>query len=294
MKDNVDEDKAPEVHSRSIDPIVVNLDPATGSVPADRPTPRAQFGIHSGFRVRVARTDADLTLALRARTGAYGRHYPDFATGLLEAEAADATPDSMVLIAESASTGMADGTVRIQTNFFAPVEIEDELELPERFRGMPMAQISRLGVRLGAGAVAIRLALHKATFLYCLARQVRWMLVSASPAMARQYVGMDFVDVYEDDRRVRLSSSAGMALRIMAFDVTTAERRWREQGHPLYSYMFEAYTPEIDLLGVPSERSRSMLRADARAPRNDGKPATDGGASAGLGRRAGPIGFPLV
>lgn len=273
---------------------MVNLAPAESSIPSAKPVMRAQFGTRAGFRVRAVRSEADLTLALRARAGAYGRHWPEFGTGLMGAEAADTTPDTLVLIAESEHSGMAEGTVRIQTNFYAPVDIERELELPERFRGMPMAQISRLGVRVGAGAAAIRLALHKSIFLHCLARQVRWMLVAASPPMDRQYVSLDFVDVFEDGRRVQLSFSAGMALRVMAFDVTTAERRWRERKNPLYPYMFEGFTPEIQLFQEAPLLTRLTVRPRALpiSP-HESDTDSDTGAAA-LARRTGGFDFPVV
>ncbi len=44
-----------------------------------------------------------------------------------------------------------------------------------------------------------------------------------------------------------LPSSHGIPGRMMSFEVATAERRWREAGHPLYDFMFVQYTPDIDV-----------------------------------------------
>jgi hypothetical protein len=196
---------------------------------------------------------------------AYKRHLPTIAEQLSEPEAADRSPDAVVLLAESRETGEPLGTVRIQTNVHEPNEFERELDLPEKYKGTTIAHITRLGVRSGRGGTAIKVALFKALYRYCLATQVRWLMVAGIPPIDRQYVQLDFEDVFGEDKLVPLPSSRGIPTRVMAFEVPTAERRWLAAHHPFYKYMFVDFTPDIEIFSSVSGMWASPRDRESKA-----------------------------
>jgi hypothetical protein len=62
-------------------------------------------------------------------------------------------------------------------------------------------------------------------------------MATGIPPRDRDYVNLQFEDVYNDGTLVTLPSSRGIPARLLAFNVRTAEQRWRESKHPLYDFM---------------------------------------------------------
>ena len=91
------------------------------------------------FTVRLVRNEADLKKAVQIRHAAYARHLPIFAETLKTAETDDAEDGVVVLLAESKLDGSPLGTMRIQTNQFKPLSLEQSIELPD------MAQVTLAG-----------------------------------------------------------------------------------------------------------------------------------------------------
>src|SRR3712207_776957 len=98
------------------------------------------------FTVRVVRDEAELMKAVQIRQAAYGRHLPEFARSLQLPEALDLRPGVAVLLAESKLDGAPLGTMRIQTNRFEPLALEQSIVLPAGLAGRPLAEAARLGV----------------------------------------------------------------------------------------------------------------------------------------------------
>ena len=82
------------------------------------------------FTVRVVRSEEALHKAVAIRQAAYARHMPVLAERLRTPEANDHDSGSVVLLAESKMDGSPLGTMRIQTNRFNPLSIEQGVELP--------------------------------------------------------------------------------------------------------------------------------------------------------------------
>lgn len=216
-------------------------------VKSSTPQLRTDISQVNDCRVCLVRNEEQLRRAVRVRHDAYHRHLPDLAAKLEDPEVHDRLPNSVVLLAESRATSRPLGTVRIHTNLQAPNEFEASLSLPDRYNSSAIAHISRLAVDAGADATTVKLALFKALYKYCEATQIRWMMVGAKPPLDRQYVRLGFEDVFSRQELKLIPSSGGIPVRIMAFEVPSAERRWLAQNHPYYSYIFLSYTPEIEV-----------------------------------------------
>jgi len=76
------------------------------------------------------------------------------------------------------------------------------------------------------------------------------MVVCARPPLDRIYLSLLFEDVVPDGAYVPLKHSANIPHRALAFNVQTAEPRWRTAGHALYGFMGLTVHPDIRV-GLP-------------------------------------------
>ena len=204
------------------------------------------------FIVRVVRNNEQLRRATQLRGTAYSKHTTALGEALYTPEAVDRDPDSIIFIAESKTDSETLGTIRIQTNFKSKLMLEESIKLPPRFANAPSAGVSRLAVRSGPRGKPVKLALFKAMHRYCLAKQVEWALIGARPPLDRDYEKLEFIDVFDDGTPRPLQSAKGIPHRILAFNVTTAERRWYASNHPLYEYMFRTWHPDLQVFASVS------------------------------------------
>lgn len=97
------------------------------------------------FTIRIVRDDAGFQKAVNIRRSAYGRHLPEFAEKM-EVEAVDHHDGTVVLLAESKLDGAPLGTMRIQTNAYAPLAVEQSVALPPYLAASRLAEATRRGV----------------------------------------------------------------------------------------------------------------------------------------------------
>ena len=202
---------------------------------------------HLSFTVRIVRTEEQLQKAIALRAEAYGRHVPSLGDLLRKPEDLDRGKDTIVFLAESKNGSEPLGTIRIQTNFSGPINLEESIQLPQAYTGRTTAGVSRLAVKAGAKGRLVKLALFKALHRYCLAKQVELLLIGARPPLDQTYVDLGFVDLFDDKKLRPLRSAANVLHRILYFEVFTAERRWHTLSHPLYSFMGERFHPDIEV-----------------------------------------------
>ena len=131
------------------------------------------------FTVRVVRSEEALHKAVAIRQSAYARHMPVLAERLGAPETLDHDQGSVVLLAESKLDGSPLGTMRIQTNRFNDLSIEQGVELPAWLRNKSLAEATRLGIDLGRTGRVVKIALFKALYLYCAEANIEWMIVGA-------------------------------------------------------------------------------------------------------------------
>jgi hypothetical protein len=203
------------------------------------------------FKVRVVANEDALASALMIRKSAYERHVPEFAKTMDQPEPYDRDPGGVVLLAESKLGRNPVGTMRIQTNRFRKLAIEQSVILPPWLSGR-LVGATRLAVEAGEPGRMVKTALLKAFYLYCLRENIEWMVIAARAPLDRQYAALLFRDVYGEKQFIPLAHAANIPHRIMAFEVATAERRWRETSHPLYEFMILTQHSDIDLSDAPS------------------------------------------
>ncbi|AMM13934.1 hypothetical protein AX768_07290 [Burkholderia sp. PAMC 28687] len=166
-------------------------------------------------------------------------------------EAYDRDPGGLIFLAEAKLNRAPVGTMRVQSNRYQKLSLQTSVDLPDWVSGR-LVGATRLGVETGEAGRMVKTALFKAFYLYCMLEQIEWMVIAARTPLDRQYAAMLFRDVYGEKEFIPLAHAANIPHRVMAFEVATAEHRWREARHPLYDFMVATHHPDIDLSAAPS------------------------------------------
>lgn len=210
----------------------------------DRPIERAVE--HLPFTVRVVKTEQELDKAVGIRHAAYARHLdPKIADVLRLPEKQDRAPGTAILLAESKLDGSALGTMRIQTNEFAPLGMEQSVTLPVWLQGKRMAEATRLGISSDRVGRVVKTVLFKAYYQYCVEHDIQYMVITARSPIDRQYDRLMFQDVYPGMGFIPLEHVFNLPHRVMYLDVKNAESLWESAGHPLLGFMCDTVHPDV-------------------------------------------------
>ena len=166
---------------------------------------------------------------------------------LLTPEAPDNESGVVVLLAESKVDGSPLGTMRIHTNHFRPLSVEQSVELPEALRMRPLAEATRLGITDERVGRLVKTVLFKAFYLYCCRNGIEVMVVAGRAPIDRQYERLMFEEVYPEMGFIPLAHGGNLPHRVMSFEVGTAEARWRASNHPLFQFVFRTQHDDIDV-----------------------------------------------
>ncbi|MDZ4073904.1 MAG: hypothetical protein U1E04_04025 [Hylemonella sp.] len=199
------------------------------------------------FTVRLVRNEQDLKKAVDIRHAAYARHMPSVAETLKEPEALDLDVAAAVLLAESKLDGSPIGTIRIQSNRFRPLALEQAIEVPDWLKGKTMAHVSRLGVAQGLSGRLVKTMLIKASFQYCENNGIDWAIVAARSPLDRQYAALMFEDIFPGAGYTPLPHMNNVPHRVMGFEIASGKSRWAAAQHPLLDFFCNTYHPDIDV-----------------------------------------------
>ena len=199
------------------------------------------------FSVRIVRHDGDLAKAVQVRHAAYARHMPEFADKLREAEPIDSEPGVTLLLAESKLDGAALGTLRIQSNAYMPLKVEQSVTLPHWLRDRPLAEVSRLGIVGGSVGRLVKTVLIKAAFLFCEQDGIEWAIVAARAPIDRHYDQLLFEDLFPQQGFIPMRHGNNVPHRVLGFEIDSGAQRWQEANHPLLPFFTETVHPDIDI-----------------------------------------------
>ena len=199
------------------------------------------------FTIRVVQSESDLFKAIRVRHTAYSRHLPELGETLKDPEALDYDSDVAVLLAESKLDGTPLGTARIQTNAARPLCVEQSIELPAYMRGHRLAEVTRLGVETGRIGRLVKVALVKASFMFCERNGVQWAIAAGRTPIDQQYEALLFSDLYPEQGFVPLQHAGNIPHRVMAFEIGTGHARWSAVKHPMLDFFSHTDHPDISV-----------------------------------------------
>jgi len=208
------------------------------------------------FTIRAVSNASDLEKAVLIRHAAYKRHVPGFAEALKTPEKLDSEQGVVVLLAESKLDGSPIGTMRIQTNDFKPLTLEQSVTLPQWLSGPRLAEATRLGVTQERVGRMVTTALFKAFFLYCRQQRVDWMVITARAPVDRHYDRLLFKDVYPGLGYIPFKHVGNMPHRVMSFNVNAAHDLWAAAEHPLFNFVFTTYHEDINVSTPALHRRR--------------------------------------
>lgn len=196
------------------------------------------------FRVRLARSEADLARVLALRSAAYSRHVAGMAQAFLQAEEDDSREDALIFMAEHKETGEVIGSLRLIRNRIAPLRVEDETTLPPMFRGKHLAEARRLTVAAGEQGRVVSPALSKVLYETCFALGVDHLLITARTPVDRFYRMMRFEDAL-GGQVLQLPDVGNIPHRLLYLPIQDADAIWRESHCPLYPFMARTVHPDI-------------------------------------------------
>jgi hypothetical protein len=209
------------------------------------------------FTLRLVQCPEQLAKAVEIRHSAYARHLPDFAETLKEPESADAEDGVAVLLAESKLDGSPLGTMRIQTNDFKPLCLEQSVALPEWLRTRRLAEATRLAVTNDKVSRLVKAVMFKAYFVYCRQIGIEWLVIAGRSPMDRQYDRMLFKDVFPELGYIPLRHAGNLPHRVMSFHLAKAEEHGGVAEHPMFDFFFRTHHPDMDLTPSPSAMAAS-------------------------------------
>lgn len=224
----------------------------------------AQTEEHLPFTVGIVTGREELELAVRVRYAAYSRHVPSVAGKLKEPEPLDTEPGTIVLLARSRLDGSPLGSMRIQTNRYRSLALEQSIELPEWLHGKFLAEATRLSVVEGRIGGAVKPAIFKCFYQFCLLAGIEWAVVAGRRPLDRQYERLLFKDVYPGMGFIPMKHGGNIPHRVMALNVASLEPSWQETGHPLYRFFFSIYHPDIDPTGDAFHDCDSLIPLPGR------------------------------
>lgn len=239
-----------------------------GELTAPAPLARSTSSVieHSlPFRVRVVCDETQLLRVQALRQAAYGRHLPEQAASFGSADPLDRLEDTTIFFAEDKATGRVVGSARVQSNRSTPLQIERSVELPEARRGQLLAEITRLCVMPGYDQ-PVRLALVKASHLFCIATQIGGVLAGSRRSLLRTYENLGFTDLFGDGRMCPLLHAGGLPHRVLFRDTVTSEAMARERRHPDYDFVFRNYHPDITIFEALGLAQSAGLRPAMPSP----------------------------
>lgn len=211
------------------------------------------------FTVKLVTSEEDLAKAVSIRHRAYARHVPAVAQVLTQAEPYDFEKGAVVLLAESKLDGSPLGTMRIQTNRYRGLILEQSVELPVWLQGLSLAEATRLGVAEGRIGRLVKTVLFKAYYQFCQLAGIDWMVIAARYPLDKQYVALQFQDVYQAGEYIPMSHAGSIPHRVLAFEVGTAQARWAATNHPLLHFMCGIHHQDIMIL--ESEAIKALTRS---------------------------------
>lgn len=201
------------------------------------------------FTVRLVQNHHDLSKAVAIRHSAYARHLPEFAQTLKAPEPSDEDNGVVVLLAESKLDGSPLGTMRIQTNRFNPLSLEQSVVLPSWLQSRRLAEATRLGVTHGKIGRLVTTVLFKAYFQYCQQTGIEWMVIAGRAPIDRQYDRLLFEDVFPGIGYIPLRHASNLPHRVLSFHIDTAQERWTRAHHPMLDFMCNVHHPDIQIGG---------------------------------------------
>lgn len=137
-------------------------------------------------------------------------------------ESSDRDRGTVVLLAESKLDGAPLGTMRIQTNAYGPLAVEQSVHLPDHLAMSRLAEATRLGVAGGMVGRVVKVALCKALWMFCELHGIDYMVITARSPLDREHEAMLFKDISASMSSCRCRTSA--ACRIACWRKTSPRR----------------------------------------------------------------------
>lgn len=197
------------------------------------------------FTIRIVRSEKDILKAVQIRHASYMRHVPHLGRKLSQPEAIDFEDGVAILLAESKLDGRPLGTMRLQTNQFRPLALEESVTLPECFEGMTLVEAARLGVVQEKLGRVVADSLIKACVMHSYNVGADWLVITARSPLDKRYESLLYEDVFPGRGYIPMHHVGDIPHRVMALDLVSLKERSAKIDHPMYGFIFLTNHPDI-------------------------------------------------
>lgn len=202
---------------------------------------------HLPFTVAPIRSQEDLHDVCALRYKAYGRHLPALAETLKVPDHYDSNPRCAVFVARHKLDNTVLGTMRIHlADENERLPLEQSVELPSHVRNQLRIEATRLAVDANETAPLVKLALFKGLYLYCLDRDVKWMVIAARSPLDKQYANLVFEYLFDKTAKP-MKHANNIPHYCLVFNVLTSKEVWGRCQHPLFDFMYNTEHPDISV-----------------------------------------------
>lgn len=198
------------------------------------------------FKIKLARTIDQQSLAASIRERAYKHHLPSLSDILANTDPIDLDRETVQLYCED-SLGDPVGSLRFTGNKYRKLPLANSTLLPSTISEVNAAEITRLVVPPNSQSRYIKSLLFKSVYLYCVALQVKTIVAGARFPLDIEYQKLGFVEIFPGLGYVPIAHTGGIPHKILCCDVPSLNTKWRLENHPSYSFLFETFHEEIKI-----------------------------------------------
>lgn len=197
------------------------------------------------FVVRQPLNHYELQQIATLRSQAYGRHNVQLGEMLTLPEDADMQPGNVVLGAFDKADNSLLGTLRIHTNLYGPLPLEESVDLPAHMRNLRLCEVTRLAIRYDAPTL-VKLALFKTCYQTGVRHALDSITAVGRDPIYRQYENLLFQEIFPGRGFMPIRHVANLPHKVLHLDLATAQDRWTRAKHPLLSFMVTIRYDDIE------------------------------------------------
>jgi hypothetical protein len=166
-------------------------------------------------------------------------------------DAFDFAANTVLLLAEDKQRNVV-GTMRVLDRRYGPIELDTFLDVDSLVSGdeMPCVEVSRFWIPKHLKSKLIKFLFWKAVLQYCLANQIRTILISIRPSTARFYQRLLFFENADPSGTYQHKILDNLEYHVFKCDIQKAFELLKVNKHPLYDFFCKENHQNIMDMGL--------------------------------------------
>ncbi|MGA1874654.1 MAG: N-acyl amino acid synthase FeeM domain-containing protein [bacterium] len=218
--------------------------------------------------IRKAESEEDFNRILETRGTGHAKYVNNKEQ---TSDAFDFAPNTILLLAED-EQGKVVGTMRVLDRRYGPVELDTFLDVDSLVSGdeMPCVEVTRFWIPKHLKSKLIKFLFWKAVLQYCLANQIKTILISIRPSAARFYQQLLFFEHAGPSGSYRHKILDDLEYHVFKCDIEKAFELLKVNKHPLYDFFCKENHQNIMFKGLAHSLPGWKGRSGAYRRKNSG------------------------